>query len=320
MNRNKPEKIRLGISSCLLGEKVRYDGGTQQDRFITDTLGRFVDFLPVCPEVECGLSVPREAMRLVGDPKKPRLTTRHSKIDHTERMRKWAAVRVVELEREDLDGFIFKSRSPSSGMERVKVYREDERVTKDGVGIFARAFMEHFTLLPVEDEGRLHDIHQRENFIERIFVYKRWRELLANNKTRQGLVVFHTNHKLLFMAHSITHYRAMGKNVAQAREFSDRELFARYGNLLMEAMRLKTTLKKNVNVLMHMMGYFKKHLTGEEKRELLEIIDHYRMGYIPLIVPVTLFNHYTRKYDERYLAGQYYLKPHPLEMKLRNHA
>jgi len=320
MNLRKQEKIRLGISSCLLGKKVRYDGGTQQDRFITDTLGRFVDFLPVCPEVECGLSVPREAMRLVGDPKNPRLVTRYSKVDHTERMRKWAAARVVELAREDLGGFIFKSRSPSSGMERVKVYREDERVTKDGVGIFARAFMEHFPLLPVEEEGRLHDIRLRENFIERIFVYKRWRELLANNKTRQGLVVFHTNHKLLLMAHSITYYRAMGKHVAHAKEFSNQELFARYENMLMEAMRLKTTLKKNVNVLLHMMGYFKKYLTGEEKQELLEIIDHYRMGYIPLIVPVTLFNHYTRKYEERYLAGQYYLKPHPLEMKLRNHA
>jgi uncharacterized protein YbbK (DUF523 family) len=177
------EKIRVGISSCLLGNRVRYDGGHQQDCYITGTLGRFLEFVPVCPEVECGLGVPRETMRLVGDPRHPRLMTTVTGIDHTEKMLSWAAKKVRELEREELCGFIFKSRSPSSGMERVKVYLDGKRAEKRGVGLFARAFMEHFPLVPAEEDGRLHDLHRRENFIGRIFVYQRWRELRRTGKS-----------------------------------------------------------------------------------------------------------------------------------------
>lgn len=201
------EKIRIGVSSCLLGNAVRYDGGHQHDPFLTETLGRFFEFVPVCPEVECGLGVPRETLRLVGDPAQPRLMTTRTGIDHTERMLAWAVRRVRELEGEDLHGFIFKSRSPSSGMERVKVYMDGKRAEKKGVGMFARAFMDHFPLLPVEEDGRLHDILLRENFIERLFVYKRWRDLLQTRKTAGGLVDFHTAHKLLILSHSEEHYR-----------------------------------------------------------------------------------------------------------------
>ena len=315
------QKIRLGISACLLGQQVRFDGGHQLDRFITDTLGRYVEFVPVCPEVECGLGVPREAMRLVGDPQAPRLMTVRTKIDHTERLVKWAEKRVQELEQEDLCGFIFKSKSPSSGMERVRVYREPAQgapVTK-GVGLFARIFMAHFPLLPVEDEGRLHDPVLRENFIERIFVFQRWRELLAAKPGRGGLVAFHTRHKLLILAHSTEHYRELGKLVARAKEIPAPELYERYQSRLMEALRLKATPKKNTNVLQHLMGYFKKDLTPDEKQELLEIIDNYRQGYVPLVVPVTLINHYVRKYHQPYLQEQFYLHPHPVELQLRNH-
>ncbi|UCG14989.1 MAG: DUF523 domain-containing protein, partial [Deltaproteobacteria bacterium] len=167
--------IRLGISTCLLGENVRYDGGHKRDRFITDTLGQFVQFVPVCPEAECGLGIPRESMHLKGSPESPRLITTRTKIDHTDRMLAWARIRVRQLEKEDLCGFIFKSNSPSSGMERVRIYNEAGMPEKKGVGIFARAFMDHFPLLPVEEEGRLHDVKLRENFIERIFALKRWR-------------------------------------------------------------------------------------------------------------------------------------------------
>ena len=315
------QKIRLGISACLLGQKVRFDGGHQLDRFITDTLGRYVEFVPVCPEVECGLGVPREAMRLVGEPSAPRLMTVRTKIDHTERLVKWAAKRVRELEQEDLCGFIFKSKSPSCGMERVKVYNERAQgspVTK-GVGMFARIFMEHFPLLPVEDEGRLHDPGLRENFIERIFVFQRWRELLAAPPSLGGLVAFHTRHKLLIGAHSTEHYRELGKLVAKGKELPLPDLYKRYQARLMEALRLKATSKKNTNVLHHLMGYFKKVLTAGEKQELLEIIDNYRQGYVPLVVPVTLINHYVRKYDQPYLKEQVYLNPHPVELQLRNH-
>jgi len=311
--------IKLGISSCLLGEKVRYDGGHKLDRFLTDTLGQYVEYVPVCPEVECGLSVPREAMHLEGDPDSPRLVTTRTKHDMTDRLVKWAQKRVAELEKECLCGFIFKSNSPSSGMERIRVYNEKGMPVKKGVGIFVRIFVNHFPLLPVEDEGRLHDPELRENFIERIFTLRRWREVLGKKESRGNVVDFHTKHKLLILSHSPKHYQAMGKLVAQAKDLPLKELFQRYQILFMESLELKTTAKKNTNVLMHMMGYFKEQLSSDEKQELLEVIDHYREGYIPLVVPITLINHYVRKYDQPYLKQQVYLNPHPLELQLRNH-
>lgn len=313
------KKIKLGISACLLGQPVRYDGGHTLDRFLTDTLGQYVEYVPVCPESECGLGVPRESMRLVGNPDAPRLVTNVTKQDHTERMLKWAAKRVTQLQKEDLCGFVFKRNSPSSGMERVKVYNEKGLPVEKGVGIFARVFIEHFPLFPVEDEGRLHDPGLRENFIERIFVFKRWRKLLSKPKRRGALVEFHTKHKLLILSHSQNQYRTMGRLVAEAKKMKISELYETYQTLLMEALRLKTTTKKNVNVLQHLMGYFKKQLSIDEKQELLELIDHYRQAYVPLIVPITLVNHYVRKYDQPYLKQQFYLHPHPIELQLRNH-
>jgi len=312
--------LRIGLSTCLLGENVRFDGGHKRDRFVTDTLGQFLEFVPVCPEMECGLGVPRESMRLVGKPESPRLVTNRTKIDHTERMITWARKRVQELEKEDLCGFIFKSRSPSSGMERVRVYNEKGIPEKKGVGMFARIFMAHFPLLPVEEDGRLHDIRLRENFIERIFALKRWRDLLDEKRSRGRLVAFHTQHKLLILSHSQKHSRILGKLVAAAKSISPKQLYPQYQSLFMEALKLKATVKKNINVLQHMMGYFKKQLSADEKHELLETFDQYREGYIPLIVPLTLIKHYVRKYDQPYLKQQVYLNPHPIELKLRNHA
>jgi len=312
-------KIRLGVSACLLGEKVRFDGGHKMDRFITETLGKFMEFVPVCPEVECGLGIPREAMHLAAAPDGPRLVTVRTGVDHTERMLAYARKRVVELEQEDLCGFIFKSDSPSSGMERVKIYSGKGMADKTGVGLFAQEFMQHFPLLPVEEEGRLHDPGLRENFLESLFTMKRWRETRALGTKRGHLVDFHTRHKLLIMSHSPKHYGLLGKLVAQMKEIPLPEMYERYQTLLMEALRLKTTIKKNANVLLHVMGYFKKNLSPAEKEELLRIVNNYQKGYIPLIVPVTLLNHYMWKYDQNYLKSQYYLDPHPLELKLRNH-
>lgn len=313
------EKIKLGISACLLGEKVRYDGGHKLDRFLKDTLGQYVEYVPVCPEVECGLSVPREAMRLVGDPASPRLVTVKTGRDMTELLVGWSRKRVLDLEKEGLCGFIFKSDSPSSGLERVKVYDGQGSPARKGVGIFARIFKEHFPLLPLEDEGRLHDPQLRENFIERVFTTRRWREALAGREGLAGLIDFHTRHKLLILAHSTRHYRLMGRLVAQAKGLPLGEVYDHYQTWLMEALAIKTTTKKNTNVLMHMVGYFKKQLSPDEKQELLEVVDHYHRGYTPLIVPVTLINHYVRKYNEPYLQRQIYLQPHPLELQLRNH-
>jgi len=313
------ETIRLGISACLLGQQVRYDGGHKWDRYLTDTLGQYVEYGPVCPEVECGLGVPREAMRLVGDPGSPRLVTVRTHRDHTDRMIRWAEKRVIDLEKENLCGFIFKSDSPSSGMERVKVYTEEGMPVKQGVGLFARAFMERYPLIPVEDEGRLHDPKLRENFIERIFTLRRWRGCLQKGKTVGRLVDFHTEHKLLILSHSEKHYRLMGKLVAEGKMVSLDDLYLKYQCLLMEALKLKATPKKNANVLQHMMGYFKMDLGADEKQEVLEVIDEYRKGYIPLIVPIVLIRHYVRKYDQPYLKQQAYLNPHPVQLQLRNH-
>lgn len=311
--------IKIGISSCLLGNNVRYDGGHSHDRFLTQSLGLFVEYVPVCPEVECGMPVPREAIRLEGDPENPRLVTRKTRIDKTEQMQSWIGGRLDALEKENLCGFIFKSKSPSSGLYRIKVYGEDGKMRENGVGLFARAFTERFPRIPVEEDGRLHDPMLREQFIESIFSLKRWRELLVQNKTLGGLIDFHTRNKYLILSHSQDHYRNMGKRVAEGKKRPMDQLFDEYEALLLKALSLKTTVKKNINVLQHMLGFFKKELTLPEKQELISIIDQYRSGYVPLIVPITLIRHYVLKYDQPWLKVQTYLNPHPFELKLRNY-
>lgn len=313
--------MKVGISSCLLGNEVRYDGQHKLDRFLRDELGEYLEWYPVCPEVECGLPIPREAMRLVGDdPERPRLLTVNTKVDLTEKMEKFVQKRLDQLEKEDLRGFVFKVKSPTSGMRGVKIYTEQGMPSRRGSGIFAREFMKRFPHIPVEDEGRLHDAGIRENFIERLFVYDRWRNFLNDEKNVKGLVTFHTEQKYLLMAHAPDLLRQMGKTVAAVKkETLDKDL-QRYQELLLTAMKRKATVKKNVNVLHHIMGYFKDQLTADEKQELLEVIEKYAESYVPLIVPVVLLQHYVRKYDEPYLKNQYYLQPHPDELKLRNHA
>jgi uncharacterized protein YbgA (DUF1722 family)/uncharacterized protein YbbK (DUF523 family) len=311
--------IKLGVSTCLLGEKVRFDGGHKHNRYITQTLGQFFEFVPVCPESECGLGIPREAMRLVGDVQNPRLKTNKTGIDHTDRMRSWTENRLNALENENLCGFIFKKDSPSSGLFRVKVYNEKGQAVKNGRGLFAAAFTKRFPRIPVEDEGRLNDPILRENFIERVFALKRWRETLEKKRTMGNLIAFHTREKLLLMAHSPNHYREIGRFVAQAKQLKPSDRYDRYEDMLNDALSLKCTVSKHTNVLMHVMGYFKKELSADEKQEILELIQNFRNGHLPLIVPVTLLNHFVRKYRQPYLAEQTYLNPHPLDLQLRNH-
>lgn len=310
--------IIIGVSSCLLGEHVRFDGGHRHDRYITDTLGQYFRFLPVCPEVGCGLPVPRESMRLEGDPAHPRLITGRSRIDLTEQMLGYCRAKIQDMEKEDLCGFIFKKNSPSSGLFRVKVYNSNV-ATKSGSGLFAAAVARHFPLLPLEEEGRLNDPLLRENFIERVFSYRRWKDFLVSGPTLGKLVEFHNAHKLLMMAHSPETYPRMGVLVAHGKEWPLPELFSRYEELFMKGLTLHATTKKNANVLQHMMGYFKKQLSPEEKSELLEIIGQYHEGLASLLVPLTLLKHYVRKYDQQYLQKQVYLSPHPAQLMLRNH-
>jgi uncharacterized protein YbgA (DUF1722 family)/uncharacterized protein YbbK (DUF523 family) len=311
--------IKIGISSCLLGNKVRYDGGHSHDRFLTQTLGLFAEYVPVCPEVECGMSTPREAVRLVGTPENPKLVTQKTGVDKTDQMKAWIKKRLKALERENLCGFIFRSKSPSSGLYRIKVYGEDGKVRNNGTGLFARAFTEAFPRIPVEEAGRLNDPKLREQFIENIFSLQRWRNLLDQKMTLGGLVDFHTRNKYLILSRSQEHYRKMGKLVARGKKLQRDQLFDQYEDLLLSALRLKTTLKKNINVLLHILGFFKRDLSSFEKQELLTIIEQYRSGYVPLIVPITLIKHYVMKYDQPWLKIQTYLNPHPFELKLRNY-
>ena len=312
--------IKIGISACLLGQEVRYNGGHAHDRFITGTLGHYVEFVPVCPEVECGLGVPRPTMHLKGEVEKPLLVVTKTGEDRTEQMVAWAEKRLEALADEALCGFIFKKNSPSSGMTRVKVFNDKGQPVKKGRGIFAGMFMDRFPLVPVEEDGRLNDPKLREQFIEQIFAMRRWRDTLALGRTRGNLVDFHTRNKMLLRAHSEKHYRLMGKLVASPKDLSTQTLYQEYETQFMAALRLMATVAKHTNVMMHMLGYFKNDLDGDEKQEMLGIIESYRNGYVPLIVPLTLFSHYVRKYHQRYLQQQTYLNPHPTALKLRNHA
>jgi uncharacterized protein YbgA (DUF1722 family)/uncharacterized protein YbbK (DUF523 family) len=321
MNENSGTgSIRLGVSSCLLGNTVRYDGGHKLSRYVRDTLGDYFEYVPVCPEVECGLPVPREAMHLVGTPENPRLVTIKTRKDLTEQMQTWGKEKLEELDRIDVCGYIFKSRSPSSGMERIKIYNEEGNPVFQGAGIWARMFMDHFPLLPAEDEGRLNDPVLREHFIERVFVVWRWQQLIAKDPGIKDLIDFHSRHKFLIMAHSPHLYSELGYYVAHASEKPKNTLFSGYLQLLDQAMRIKTSVKKHINVLHHLLGFFKEALDSDEKQEFIEIVEHYRKGDVPLIVPVTLMNHFVRKYREPYLQTQLYLNPHPVELRLRNHA
>jgi uncharacterized protein YbgA (DUF1722 family)/uncharacterized protein YbbK (DUF523 family) len=315
-----PDRVKILVSACLLGEKVRYDGGHKRDLFLNETLGPFVEWVRVCPETDCGLPVPREAMRLVGNPAHPRLVTNRTGIDHTERMERWAKARLEELSGLDLCGYICKKDSPSSGMERVKVYGGADAIpARAGAGVFTRMFMERFPRTPVEEEGRLTDPVLREMFVERVFCLRRFRDLLARPLSRGALVDFHTDHKLLLLSHDRDHYEEMGRLVAGAKILPIGILYQKYEEIFMAALAHKATPKKCADVLSHMMGYFRKILSSDEKKEMIYVIDQYRRRLVPLVVPVTLIQHYVRKYDVAYLARQVFLHPHPAELMLRNH-
>lgn len=313
------EKIKLGISSCLLGNPVRYDGQHKRDLYIVNTLGQFFDWVPICPEVDCGMPVPREAMRLVKVGDEIKRMTHKTKKDMTPMMTSWTSKRLEKLAKENICGFIFKKNSPSSGMAKVKIYTEAGIPNYRGSGVFAGMLQTRFPLLPVEDEGRLHDLQLRENFLERVFIFHRWQQLLKKKQNNKNLSDFHARHKYLIMAHNPKHLKFLGQLAAGSKDQKIEKVYENYLATLMETLKLQATTKKNVNVLMHLMGYFKRNLTSDEKQELLEQIGLYGSNLVPIIVPVTLLNHYIRKYDQPYLKEQLYLHPHPVELMLRNH-
>jgi uncharacterized protein YbgA (DUF1722 family)/uncharacterized protein YbbK (DUF523 family) len=315
---DQDEPIRIGISSCLLGQKVRFDGGHKHDRYLTGVLGQWVEWVPVCPEIEIGLGIPRPTIRLEGTAEDARLIEPTSGEDLTERMQVYSQRKVRELQRDDLDGYVLKRASPSCGMERVKVYTKGGMPEKKGVGVYARVLLERWPHLPVEEEGRLNDAVLRENFVERLFAHHRWRGLVRSGLSRAKLVEFHTAHKMLLRSHNEAGYRRCGRVVAEAGKVTDAELFAAYEEEFHTTMKWKTTRKRHTNVLYHILGYLKRVLEPAEKQEMVTVIEDYRTGLLPLIVPVTLLRHNVHRHGVEYMLGQLYLEPHPKELMLRN--
>jgi uncharacterized protein YbgA (DUF1722 family)/uncharacterized protein YbbK (DUF523 family) len=311
--------LRIGISSCLLGEEVRWDGGHKRDRFLTEILAAYVEWVPICPEVELGMGTPREPVRLVRQGDEIAMLGTKSGRDWTVPMRRWSEKRARQLSGLDLCGYVLKKDSPSCGMERVKVRSEKGMPKKEGQGLFAEALLRHHPLLPVEEEGRLHDAMLRENFVERIFAYRRLRSFFEGSWSVGGLVAFHTAHKLQLMAHSPQAYRSLGRLVASAKGTPRGELRARYQSEFMGALSQRATRRRHVNVLQHCIGHFRKRLEADARAELVGLIEDYRLELVPLVVPITMIGHYVRRLQIEYLAGQVYLEPHPKELMLRNH-
>jgi len=314
------EKIKIGMSSCLLGEEVRWDGDHKHDQYVRDVLGSYFDYVSICPEVDVGMGVPRETVALYGTLENPKMITKRSKTDWTKKMNHYTKDRIHELTKENLCGYVFKSKSPSCGIGKVPIYSEfGSSRMRHGSGMFASSFVKVFPLVPVEDEGRLHDPVIRENFIVRIFCFHRLQLLVRKSFSIGSLVRFHTRHKFLILSHSRKKYDDMGQLVANAKKIKTAELKTRYSKLFMAALTYKSTPKKNTDVLLHMTGFLKKILTREEKKNILSVIEDYRNELLPLVVPVTLIYHQVKKHNIEYLLDQVYLNPHPKELMLRNH-
>ena len=314
---------RIGISSCLLGEAVRYDGGHKRDPYLVETLGPLVEWVPVCPEAELGLGTPREPIRLVRDASRSdgvRLVSRNG-TQLASRMQRFARGRLRSLARAGLSGYILKKDSPSCGLERVKVWDGDAGRTaeRNGRGLFAAELVRQYPNLPVEEEGRLHDPVLRENFFERVFAYQRLRALFSARWSVGDLVRWHTTQKLALMAHSPVRYRELGRLVAEARQIPRAELCRRYEDEFMSAMRLRATRARHTNALMHAVGHLKRGLDGASRDDLLAVLEDYRAGLVPRIAPLTLVRHHARRLEVAYLLEQSYLNPHPKELALLNH-
>jgi uncharacterized protein YbgA (DUF1722 family)/uncharacterized protein YbbK (DUF523 family) len=311
--------VRLGISACLLGQQVRYDGGHKRDPFLVEVFGRYVEWVPVCPEVEMGLGVPRDTLRLELHSDEVRLIMPKTGADHTERLRTYAGLRLEALAKERLCGYILKKDSPSCGMERVRLYADSHVSRKAGQGLFAAALMQRFPHLPVEEEGRLNDPRLRENFVTRVFAYQRWQRMAERPLSRAALLRFHAHHKYVLVAHSQVGTQRLGRLLAQPEQFADgRTLAAAYLDGFTEVMHRTPTRRSHTNVLQHLAGYVSHHLDGDERAELAEMIDQYRCKLLPLVVPVTLIRHYVRKFRISYLLDQVYLTPHPHALMLLN--
>lgn len=312
-------KIIIGISSCLLGETVRWNGGHKKDIYINEVLGQFFEWVHVCPEMDVGMGVPREAVHLTGSLENLRMVGKETKTDWTGKMRHYSRIRINELQSLKLCGFIFKKNSPSCGIKGIKIYPDKGRPRSLGVGLFANEFIKRHPFLPVEEEDRLRDPRIRENFIVRVFSYQRLQQLMNSRFSRARLNAFHTHHKLLLLAHDRKKYTALDRLVTQSKQLSPAKLRRQYSAIFMQVLSTLTTVKKNINVLQNVVGYFKILLDKKDKQDILQSIEDYHQGLVPLVVPLTLIKHYVRKYCIEALMDQVYLNPHPKELLLRNH-
>ena len=317
-------KIRLGVSACLLGQEVRYNKGHCLDRWLTRELGRYVNFIPVCPEVEAGLGVPRPTLRLVGDPDGRQADLRvlesSRETDHTDALRSHAEMRTEQLLDERLDGYVLKSKSPSCGLWRVKVFPENGMPRKAASGVFAQALSERFPGLPMEEEGRLNDPVLRENFVLRIFTVARWNRLRASSPAKRDVVQFHAQHKMMLLAHEPAAYRELGRLVAESQGDEVEPLLDRYERRMKEALECIATRGRHFNVLQHLAGFIKDSVDADEKKDLGEVLSSYREGHSPLSVPVTLLRHLLRRHATNpWVLEQAYLEPYPQDLSLRNH-
>ncbi|MBC2692374.1 MULTISPECIES: YbgA family protein [Pseudomonas] len=318
MSSESPHKPKIAISACLLGDEVRYNGGHKQSQLCSRTLSQYFEFVPVCPEVAIGLGIPREPIRLVGDLRHPRAVgTVNPQLDATQPLADYGQRMAAELT--DLCGYIFMQKSPSCGLERVKVYHANGSPQDGGGrGIYAEAFCARHPDLPVEEDGRLNDPVLRENFLTRVFAYAAWQDLLQQGLSRRGLTDFHARYKYLLMAHNPLQYKALGKLLGNMGQSDPAELGPRYFSQLMAALKQCATRGTHSNVLQHLSGYFKQTLSVEDKQEVQHVIGQYRLGVVPLVVPLTLLKHHLRHHPDPYIAQQVYLQPHPENLSLRN--
>ncbi|MDC5818480.1 2-thiouracil desulfurase family protein [Vibrio europaeus] len=311
------QQIKIGISSCVLGERVRFDSGHKLSKFVTKELTPYFEFVPVCPEVGSGMPVPRPTIRLMSNEDRISLVeTKEPTKEHTQAVTDYSKSKVVELEREQLCGYIVCAKSPTCGMERVKVYKKNS-AENVGVGLYTNELMKAMPWLPVEEDGRLNDPVLKENFITRIYTLKDFYDSIGDEPTRGKIVAFHSRYKLTLMAHHPTSYKELGKLVANVKDYDIKEFYKRYRQGLMAAMTHRASRKNNTNVLMHLQGYFKRALSRSQKKELVQVIEDYRVGLLPLLAPLTLIKHYLAAHPDSYLENQAFLQPHPQELRLR---
>lgn len=310
--------IKVGISACLLGEPVRFNGGHKESRLCSETLASHFEFVSVCPEVAIGLGTPRQPIRLVGDPDHPRAVgSVHAELDVTDALTAYGQQVATELH--DICGFVLMQKSPSCGMERVKVYQANGHpIEGGGSGLFAHALMQARPDLPIEEDGRLNDPVLRENFLTRIFAYAEWQRLVASGLTRKALVEFHSRYKYQLLATDPVQYKALGRLVATVGKQPLEAFAPSYFSQLMAALKKTASRGTHTNVLQHLSGYLKRDLGTQDKQELQRLIDQYREGVVPLVVPMTLLKHHFRRHPDRYVATQVYLQPHPEDLSLRN--